>query len=596
MDDKNKYNNALEKLQEALAPKDGREISGLTRACIESIFPELKESEDERIRKEIIRFIQMEVEDEIVGNKWLAWLKKQGKQEQLYIRFGEIPTDEKSKIYQGEIEVGTENGVSVYPAFETSDGDIVLGLNLPITKTTLYTQQHLLEYDDRPCYLVKGNYVSKDTDGQPLIKNVKIIKEIKHYRMKQDKENNIYKIDNTSNCGISVYNEELKEPDDERIRKEIIEYIKTGTYHKDWIAWLEKKESVEEIVERCKDSWYNEGKIAGMAEGLSDDEKYQQGWHDAIEKKEEKFDNANKVEPKFKVGDWIIDKSGFVQQVLDFRGGIYTCTYNSFTTDCESNYHLWTIEDAKDGDVLVSNYGKPFIYNGNHNSIRVGAYCGISTSNTFTIAREKCHWTENQNIRPANKEQHNALMKAMADAGYTFDFDKKELKKIGPKLKVKYAGSEYNVLEIKEFPGGIIYYGIEDEPNHIDYVLPENCEIISGYGVKEKGNSYPTKSAIFSQQNPAWGQEDEKNLMGIIDEIAVNKSESPESDYETYDRFIDWLKSLKNRIQPHWKPSDEQIKALEHFVRGIGESGYISPYDANLKLVHSLLNDLKKLK
>ena len=51
------------------------------------------------------------------------------------------------------------------------------------------------------------------------------------------------------------------------------------------LAWLEKQESVEEIVERCKDSWYNEGKIQGMREGLSDEEKYQQGWHDAIEKK-----------------------------------------------------------------------------------------------------------------------------------------------------------------------------------------------------------------------------------------------------------------------------------------------------------------------
>ena len=42
------------------------------------IIPELAESEDEKVRKEIIRFIRMEVEDEIVGNKWLAWLERQG--------------------------------------------------------------------------------------------------------------------------------------------------------------------------------------------------------------------------------------------------------------------------------------------------------------------------------------------------------------------------------------------------------------------------------------------------------------------------------------------------------------------------------------
>ena len=65
--------------------------------------------------------------------KWLQeysnMLEKQGEQEQLYIRFGEIPANEKSKIYRGEIEVGTENGVSVYPAFITGGGNIVLGLN-----------------------------------------------------------------------------------------------------------------------------------------------------------------------------------------------------------------------------------------------------------------------------------------------------------------------------------------------------------------------------------------------------------------------------------------------------------------------------------
>lgn len=114
-------------------------------------------------------------------------LEKQDEQEQLYIRFGEIPTGEKSKIYQGEIEVGIENGVSVYPAFKTNEGNIVLGLNLPITKTTLHTQQYLIEYDNRPCYLVKGDYIGKDTDGQPLINNITIIKKIDNYRVKEKK-------------------------------------------------------------------------------------------------------------------------------------------------------------------------------------------------------------------------------------------------------------------------------------------------------------------------------------------------------------------------------------------------------------------------
>ena len=170
------------------------EMGDDVKCVLEEVFHELKESEDEKIRKEMIFYFQEEIplcsiqEHTDKMKEFVAWLERQREQEQLYIRFGEIPTDEKSKIFQGEIEVGTENGVSVYPAFKTSEGDIVLGLNLPITKTTLYTQQHLIEYDDRPCYLVKGDYVGKDTDGQYLINNVSIIEKIDTYRVKEKKQ------------------------------------------------------------------------------------------------------------------------------------------------------------------------------------------------------------------------------------------------------------------------------------------------------------------------------------------------------------------------------------------------------------------------
>ena len=113
---------------------------------------------------------------------------------------------------------------------------------------------------------------------------------------------------------------ELKESEDERIRKELIFYLgdmpedtelRNGVTNRDVLAWLEKQESVGEIVERCKNSWYNEGKIAGMAEGLTDDEKYQQGWHDALEKQGEKK-ATDKVEPTLEekvniLADKIID-------------------------------------------------------------------------------------------------------------------------------------------------------------------------------------------------------------------------------------------------------------------------------------------------
>lgn len=89
MDYKEKYEMALEGIQEILSSgQDSIKMSTL-QLRLQGIFPELAESEDERIRKEIVRFIQMEVEDEIVGNKWLAWLGKKAEQKPAWKSSGE---------------------------------------------------------------------------------------------------------------------------------------------------------------------------------------------------------------------------------------------------------------------------------------------------------------------------------------------------------------------------------------------------------------------------------------------------------------------------------------------------------------------------
>ena len=58
----------------------------LINSAIENIFPELKESEDERIRKELIEFLKLP-HSRFVGNreheKWITWLEKQGEHKML---------------------------------------------------------------------------------------------------------------------------------------------------------------------------------------------------------------------------------------------------------------------------------------------------------------------------------------------------------------------------------------------------------------------------------------------------------------------------------------------------------------------------------
>ena len=50
------------------------------------------------------------------------------------------------------------------------------------------------------------------------------------------------------------------------------------------------------------------------------------------------------------------------------------------------------------------------------------------------------------------------------------------------------------------------------------------------------------------EQKPAWSEEDQKNLQGIIDEIQANKNNAPSYDIPVYEGFLNWLKSLKQRI------------------------------------------------
>lgn len=92
----------------------------------------------------------------------------------VYIRFGEIPADERSSIYGGDAGViGNKNGVSV---FESMDGKIVLPLtisNAAINDLWWFRSQ------GRPVYEVEGDLVGVGACGEPVIRNVKVIRELK---------------------------------------------------------------------------------------------------------------------------------------------------------------------------------------------------------------------------------------------------------------------------------------------------------------------------------------------------------------------------------------------------------------------------------
>jgi hypothetical protein len=153
-------------------------------------------------------------------------------------------------------------------------------------------------------------------------------------------------------------------------------------------------------------------------------------------------DFAPKAEPKFKNGQWIVwqDKyykvnyNGCGYELVDQNGLITSLEYGTI----EENAHLWTIADAKDGDVLASELCDSIILFKGIKNNNIDFYCDYDFSkidvpgDRFSINNGQHYGNveDSKDFHPATKEQRDVLEKAMTDARYTFDFEKKELRKI----------------------------------------------------------------------------------------------------------------------------------------------------------------------
>ena len=189
---------------------------------------------------------------------------------------------------------------------------------------------------------------------------------------------------------------ELEESEDEKIRKAIINKIKS----------LDEEEA-KEGYSFYADDYTADDCIAWLEK---------QGEQNLVDK----------VEPEFHVGEWVVfnNRHGSVYQVEKIENYEYTLRHflgGSMPLSFSNQYMIraWTIQDAKEGDVLTGSYGT-FIFLG-----KSGGYCGILNDYTFIRSTGNNEWTKG--LHPATKEQRDVLIKAMADAGWEFDFQKKEL-------------------------------------------------------------------------------------------------------------------------------------------------------------------------
>lgn len=179
------------------------------------------------------------------------------------------------------------------------------------------------------------------------------------------------------------------------------------------------------------------------------------------------------VTHKFKVGDWIVF-NGLILHIDEVVNGYYRTTsrgdgiHNSYDWDIDNAARLWTIAEAKAGDVLYLQHEgmehviiyKRLIKKNFHSILSVHCAYDSSTNDFFEdVDSYHCVTSEcdEKGIHPATKEQRNLLFQKMKDAGYEWDSEKNELKKI----KVKTLDVDKVIEWLK--PYSVIVDNIIDE-------------------------------------------------------------------------------------------------------------------------------------
>ena len=161
------------------------------------------------------------------------------------------------------------------------------------------------------------------------------------------------------------------------------------------------------------------------------------------------------IQPKFKVGDWVTDGATKCQiHFIDDTQYWYSknCILGSIES-VDERYHLWTINDAKDGNVISYDSGWICIFKHIH-GVWYSSYCFITSEGEFHTGYEEhaIYATINGNAHPATEEQCRFLFRKIKEKGYEWNPYTKTLKepfvrkfRVGDKIRGKYTHNIYTI-------------------------------------------------------------------------------------------------------------------------------------------------------
>jgi len=218
------------------------------------------------------------------------------------------------------------------------------------------------------------------------------------------------------------------------------------------------------------------------------------------------------IEPKFHEGEWVVNRFGDVWHIDSFDGKNYQVSNGDkhcyLPIERQGEMHLWTILDAKDGDVLAAN--ECYVIFKEIDWLNIKCHCEYHYMNNPMFFVNT--FQNKDAFYPATKEQRDLLFQKMHESGYEWDAEKKELKKI--------------------------------------------------------------------EQASTWSKEDElmiQDAIHWINEFQKSNRCKDENDMQNSVTCENWLKSLKEKIQPNRELSKEDRERILRIYEFVGQIEKAAP-------------------
>ena len=398
------------------------------RGIVEYIF-ELKESEDEKIRKALIRLFQAESTEsfgEFTNKQFIAWLEKQCEEKTVAVDIDQMVDDFSRQEIKG---YGIPSMIEV-DAYRKGISDVIALHNKRFKCSTNDNCSKLLNKDktlnNLPKFKVGDWLCANELNNYANLIEVIGIVDIfgkERYTVSRDYDSNL----------------------------DLVEFDFIEKYYHLWS--IQDAKAGDVLMSRAPFiygkqcsygglNWFN-GKFVKASNYMFTDSpvhpatKEQRDllftkMHEAGYEWDENKLELKKVEPKFKIGDWITN-GRYARLIVGINSDWPLYMFKDGTSkrikDIDKKYHLWTIQDAKDSDILAFKDGTSgvLIYKDNLGNLGVLSHCRIIRDKFVDI--EESGWGETL-LSPATKEQRDLLFQKMREAGYEWDAEKKELKKI----------------------------------------------------------------------------------------------------------------------------------------------------------------------